>query len=233
MKRLCILLGVFLLLSSCQNTGGGKRTLSPHLNFFSSRTRDAVAIGSAAMQFDKMFSSVIEKKEVDVWFDPETDEVFLQFKYQSVTYRQYWDKPNRLKFITALEKYKADYASKNLNLKSSRARRAYGTLSGKTEWGQFSANVLMSSRARPRVNLGYQFKQESPYFSVTQQSAENLVNANDVKQYSLDIITYFTRAQADELAKLFDQQYLLSFSGPQSTPEDLIPAQDDDYREAE
>ncbi|GHV65533.1 hypothetical protein AGMMS49587_19910 [Spirochaetia bacterium] len=220
-------LGVSLLLFSCKSTGAK----GPIANFFPGTNTEAVSIGSAAMQFNKFFSSGIEKKDVETYFDPHTDMVYLQFRYQTVVYRQFWDKSNRLQFITALEKYKKDYEAKKLNLKGSRAIRAYGILKGLTVWGQFSSNIFMNAASRPRLELGYQFKQNSPYFTVHQLAADNIYNASDEGKSSIAITTYFTRAQADELAKLFDQQYLLSFSGPKSAPADTAPAQDEGYTE--
>ncbi|GHT52831.1 hypothetical protein FACS1894106_2390 [Spirochaetia bacterium] len=226
MKRLLILLVVPLLLFSCKSSG--KRTISMNPNFLADL--DPIAIGSAAMQFDKLVSSSLEKREVDVWFNPRTDSVYLQFRYQTINFRQIWDKSNRLQFVTALENYKKDYEAKNLNLKSSRARRAYGTLTGSIEWGQFSSAYLMNAEARPYIQMGYQFRQNSPYFTVYQEAAESLTNlGDDVKKTSLGITTYFTRAQAEELAKLFDQQYLLSFIGRRADPGAAIPVQEDDY----
>ncbi|GHU72348.1 hypothetical protein FACS189450_09970 [Spirochaetia bacterium] len=233
MKRLLILLGVSLLLFSCGSLGKKTRTSNP--NFLADM--NPVAIGSASMQFDKFMSSSIDKKEVEAFFDPRTDSVYIQFNYQTLTFRQFWDKSNRLQFITALEKYKKDYEAKNLNLKGSRARRAYGSLNGRVEWGMFSSSASMASESRPRIGLGYLFKQDKPYFIVYQEAAENLISPSDeAKRSSPDITAYFTRAQADELAKLFDQQYLLSFLGPRADPGYAAPAQEDDYdgyREAE
>jgi hypothetical protein len=234
MKRLFILLGVSLLLFSCESFGKKTKALNP--NFLADM--DSVSIGSAAMQFDKFFSSSIEKKEVEVWFDPRIDSVYLQFRHQTIVYKQYWDKSNRLQFITALEKYKKDYEAKNLNLKGARAGRVYGVLDGRLQWGQFSSSIFMNAESLPRVELGYMFKQNNPYFTVHQLAAENIFNTSDEKKESMGITIYFTRAQADELAKLFDQQYLLSFIGPRlipegAAPEDTIPAVEEGYKEAD
>ncbi|GHU73323.1 hypothetical protein FACS189450_12890 [Spirochaetia bacterium] len=223
MKRLLMLLGISFLLFSCASQNN--RTRNP--DFLADM--DPVSIGSVPMQFEKFLSSVIEKKDVEVWFDPRIDSVYLQYRYQTGTFRQYWNKSGRLQFITALEKYKKDYEARNLNLKGARALRAYGITGGRTIWGQFSSNVFMNAEALPKIELGYQFKQDSPYFTVHYGSAENIRSTDHQKETSLGMIAYFTRTQADELAKLFDQQYLLSFLGPRPDPGYAAPAQEDDY----
>jgi hypothetical protein len=222
-------LGASLLLFSCESLGTKPRASNP--NFLADM--DPLSIGSVSMQFDKFLSSSLEKKDAEVWLDPRTDSVYIQFRYQAVTFKQFWDKSNRLQFITALEKYKKDYEAKNLNLKGSRAGRAYGILDGRTQWKLIDGSLISSenSESRPKIGLGYQFKQNSPYFTVQQAAAENLLGTSDEQRESLALSVYFTRAQAEELAKLFDQQYLLSLLGRRPAPADPAPAQDTDYRE--
>jgi hypothetical protein len=231
MRRLLILFGISLLLFSCESFGKKPRAMNPN----SLADRDPIAIGTAAMQFDKFFSTSLEKKDVEVWLDPRTDSVYLQFKYQTITFRQFWDKSNRLQFITALEKYKKDYEAKNLNLKKNRARRAYGILESRIVWGQIANDIFMNAEARPKMELGYAFRKDSPYFAIYQRSANNLLGlqGDGEEKESLVLNIYFTRAQADELVKLFDQQYLLSFltAVPAPVPADPAPAQDTDYPE--
>ncbi|MDR3333973.1 MAG: hypothetical protein LBT13_03655 [Treponema sp.] len=170
---------------------------------------DPLPLGSANMEFDKFFSSGLEQKPVSLVFDPRLDRVYLEFKYQTVTYRQYWDKTGREGFIAAVKRYHADYEARNLTNKPSKSRSAYGTLQSTTEWGQFRFSV--SSRASPRIELGYHFKQNNPYFTVLQREAKETHWGGDNETSSLRIILYFTRIQADELAGFFDQDYLLSF----------------------
>jgi hypothetical protein len=193
-----------------------------------------ISVGAVSGQFQKMLSSSLEKKDINVYFMPRTDEVYLEFKYQTLTFRQYWEKTDRLKFVTALEGYKKDYAARALKLKGARARRVYGNFEGKTEWGQVNTSFLMNSRAFPNMELGYQFKKESPYFTMNMQAALDVLNLGDgLERNSLDVMIYLTRAQGDELAALFDQQYLLSFLGPRASPDYYVPDADEEYQEPE
>jgi hypothetical protein len=233
MKRLFMLLFLPFLLISCKTLERrAAQVRSSHPNFIADL--DPVSVGAVSGQFQKLLSSSLEKKDINVYFMPRTDEVYLEFKYQTLTFRQYWEKADRLKFFTAIEQYKKDYTARALNLKGVRARRGYGNFHGKTEWGQINTGFFMNSRAFPNVELGYQFKKTSPYFTVNMQAAPDVLYLGDgFERDSLNVMIYLTRAQGDELAALFDQQHLLSFLGPQAAPDYYVPQTDEGYQEAE
>jgi hypothetical protein len=88
-------------------------------------------------------------------------------------------------------------------------RRAYGILESVTEWGTFK--IMINSRARPKVELGYAFEQNSPYFVITQREAKNEIASSDSSaNTSLRVSLYFTRALAEELTAALDRSRLLS-----------------------
>jgi hypothetical protein len=231
MKRLFLFLFLPFLLASCSTIERHTaRVRASHPNFIADM--EPVSVGAFAGQFKKMLSSSLERKDINVYFMPRTDEVYLEFKYQTLTFRQYWEKSDRLNFITALERYKKDYSSRALTLKSSRARRVYGNFEGKAEWGQINTGLLMNSRSFPLVELGYQFRKESPYLTVYMKAAPDVLGLGEGFEHdSLDVMLYLTRGQGDELTALFDQQYLLSFVGDRSEPDYYEPKTDEGYQE--
>jgi hypothetical protein len=156
------------------------------------------------------FPTRIRQIPLTLSFDPRNDMVYIQFRYQTVTYRQYWDPANRARFIAAVERYHADYEARNLpERKRRKSRRVYDTLKSLTEWETFK--ITTSARSHPRIYLGYAFPAKNPYFLVTQLPAKNEVNVNDyMERNSLQIELYFTRAMATALAQLFDQGHLNS-----------------------
>jgi hypothetical protein len=173
---------------------------------------DPFSLGTISLEFDKMLSSAVEKKDAAVFFDPRINSVYLEFRYQSVKYTQYWDKEARDLFIAALAHYHADYDAKNLISKDSKTRAIYGRFKGMTQWGTF--NFSTKGKSYPECNLGYTFKQGKPYFSVFQREALDVTpESNEQKKSSLQIRTYFTRSQADELAQYFDYDYLIAALG--------------------
>jgi hypothetical protein len=194
--------------------------------------RDPVSVGAVEFEVDRFFSSNVEKKEASLIFYPRYNTVALEFRYQTIRYRQFWDLAGRQKFVLALERYKEDYAAKNLVNKYSKSRSIYGKFKGKIEWETFS--ITTPGLAYPTMEMGYRFRGKgggSPYFAVLQQSAkdEYTLNSDSSKPDSLQICTYYTRAQGEELAKMFDQSFLLSLLGPLPDP-DEPPAQDE-YQE--
>jgi hypothetical protein len=155
------------------------------------------------------FPTRIKQIPLTLTYDPRNNVVCIQFSYQTVTYRQYWDSANRIRFISAVERYHADYEARNLpERKRRKSRRAYDTLKGLSTWGAFK--FMINSRSSPRIYLGYTFRDNSPYFLVTQMPAKNELSSKNSEQNSLQIELYFTRAMAEALAEIFDQNYLVS-----------------------
>lgn len=204
---------------------------------------DPIRLGVASIEFDKFFSSELDKKNVEVSFDPRINAVSLYFSYQGVKYTQYWDKRNREIFISALAQYKDAYTARNLPKKNFRTPSAYGKTTGMTMWWSFS--FASKSKSYPLFEIGYIFKkdkstgQEAPYFMVLQREAPDTLNESESsKKSSLQIRMYFTRSQADELAAFFDEDFLsealrnaLNIDGAaDETPKPSVDF--DDYAEA-
>lgn len=201
-----------LVLAACNST--------PKMSIDGVADMDPLPAGSFEAEFPRFFSSAVEKKKINAVFRPRDNMVYLEFKYQTVTYRQYWNQENRARFREALEKYKADYGARNLINRPSRTRRIYGTLKGMAQWGypvNISILVLnLNSMGYPNYEMGYVFKedssrQESPYFTVFQRECQDVYMAGkEVEGKSSNIFVYYTRAQAEDIAGVFDQRYLLS-----------------------
>jgi hypothetical protein len=190
-----------LLFSACATTTALREDMIADL--------DPLPAGTIQAGVIQLFPTRVGPIPVPVTFEPRTNRVYLQFPYQTVTYRQYWDASSRAAFIAALSQYQGDYDRRELPQQSLvRTRKAYGSFSAMTEWGQFA--FMINARSYPAIELGYAFQNDSPYFIVTQKEAPNVNAATDVQNNSLRITLYFTRAMAEELAALFDQEHLLS-----------------------
>lgn len=169
---------------------------------------DSFSLGTVTVMFDRTFSSQIKEHQIEAIFHPRYNEVSLEFRYELISYRQYWNMAGRQQFIDALAKYKEDFSQKNLNLKYSKSRAAYGRHKGRIEWETFKFTT--TNKASPTFEFGYRFRGDYPYFSVIQLSAkdenENSSRANlESSQFSM----YFTRSQGDALAGVFNQEFLL------------------------
>jgi hypothetical protein len=192
---------------------------------------DPVSAGSVEIVFDRLFSSKLNKAEVEVIFHPRLNSVALDFRYEMISYRQFWDLPARLQFAAALERYKEDYEARKLETQYRKTKAAYGRTRGRLEWETFKFSKTYI--AQPVIELGYRFKQGSPFFTTLMRSTkEDAPPGDNSDMESRQINMYFTRAQADELVKLFDQEYLMGLLGRTSvTPEEPAVEQADYYRE--
>jgi len=171
--------------------------------------------GEIETHIDNMFPlSGIKKIGVEVSYFPYDDAVCLKYKSDLFTYHQFWSLSGREAFLQALENYNVDYSERNIVENNRTTKRVYGAVEGYLYWQMFSITRRVS--ANMEVNLGYAFSARAPYFTVTQKlttyedifSEENNMN-------SQEITMYFTRAQARELAELFDQEYLRSLIPPE------------------
>jgi hypothetical protein len=170
---------------------------------------DPIQIGTVKIGFLSPFGTEIKQSEVPVFFNPRTGYAFLDFFQDLTTYHQYWDGPSRQAFISALERYKTDYDARDLNLSRTKSRRVYGTLNGFIDWGNIKR--MLNNRGYPKINLGYTFHKNSPYFTITQQDTKNIKIPDGANTGSSPyIVIYFTRSMAEDLAALFDQNYLMS-----------------------
>jgi hypothetical protein len=190
--------------------------------------------GSAEAYFDRYMSvGDLKKNEVSIFYYPIEDAVCLQFKIQFAECNQFWDKAGRAAFAVALERYKEDYEQRNLAKASKRtARRVYGSHQGFFAWKRTKVGV--QAHGSPKVELGYNIKNKAAFFTVTQLESYYVDPiARSRNQTSPVIMLYFTRAQADALVALFDEEYLNALRQPRpglSAPGDM---RTDNYYERE
>jgi hypothetical protein len=164
--------------------------------------------GSAEAQFEQLISfGKLKKSDIAVYYYPADDALCLQYKVDFVTYNQFWSKSGREVFLNALEQYKEDYEQRNLVKSNQKTKRIYGTVLGFLAWK--TTRFSVQAKGNPKVELGYYFKNKAPYFAITQREASYEDNfSRDNNKTSPNIVIYFTRNQAENLAALFDQEYL-------------------------
>jgi hypothetical protein len=200
-KVLCILLGAAFTLGACATT------VLPHQPDIRVANLDPVSLGTLDIGIVRLFSNTVELMQVPVVYNPRTDAVTLEFRVQLTRFRQFWTRRMREAFIRALAAYEADYEARDLPRGSAtRMGRTYATMKGRTEWWLFS--ITTEYEGFPLVDLGYNFKDGSPYFTVTQRKTEDVRERRTNQVSSLHIVLYFNRAMARDLAALFDEDYL-------------------------
>jgi len=200
LKKVTIILFLGLLVSSCQTTGRVKID-----DFTVNMNSPKITVGEVELQFETMMGmGKLKKQNVDVFYFPKEDAVCLTYKYEFYTYNQFWDRRGRRVFISALQKYNEDYEARNLERNTNKTQLKYGTVRGYLIWQQ--AAFTVQAFANMNVDLGYTFKERSPYFTIYQRDTEYIdENARDNNRISPNLTMYFTRAQAAELAEIFEQ----------------------------
>jgi hypothetical protein len=222
MKHLqAIFFVIILLFISCKTADPARKYPNMVAN------ADPISVGQIDAQSDSLIPSKLNKIGVQVVFYPRLNAVALEFRYEMLNHRQFWDESNRRDFAAALELYKTDYSAKTLSSKYFKTRAAFGKIKGQLEWETVSFSHTYKST--PFIELGYRFRENSPFFATHMRSAkqENVTGTN--KTSSQQINMYFTRAQADELVRLFDQSYLMGLVGIYGRTGTEGPVAMDDY----
>jgi len=174
---------------------------------------DPVSAGTIEVQLNKFLSSRLSKVEAEVIFYPRLNAVALEFKYELIRHRQFWDEDGRKQFALSLERYKADYEARNLVDRYRKTRAVYGKVPARVEWEAFK--YTKTRTAFPVIEIGYRFREKMPFFTTLMRPAKVEASNGDSSDRgeSSQISMFFTRAQADELVKLFDQDYLMGLLG--------------------
>ena len=205
---LCI---VVLLGTSCKTT----KAVSPYPTMIADV--EPFSVGTVNAAIDRTFSPGVHGVKVDVVFYPRTNEVGLEFVHGVSPYKQFWDQAGRQQFVQAINRYIDDFANRNLSTKYSRTRTVYGKVNGHFHWKPIP--VSLTYKSSPVFELGYRFKDKAPYFSVVQRAAaEETKNQKDRITESTQYSLYFTRAQGEEMIRLFDQALLVVSLGDLSAP---------------
>ena len=184
---------------------------------------DPVSAGTVEIQLNKFLSSQLIKVDAEVIFYPRLNAAALEFRYELIRHRQFWDEEGRNQFAKALEMYKEDYAARNLIDKYRKTRAVYGKVPARVEWEAFKYTKTRISY--PVIEIGYRFRNKLPFFTTLMRPAKIETEGGDTadRGESSQISMFFTRAQADELVKLFDQNYLMGLLGGMHGPQ---PGQD-------
>jgi hypothetical protein len=174
----------------------------------------SVDVSEIELQFNRPFPmSGIAKHDVKVTYFPLEDAVCLEYRLNGYTYNQFWHRAGRESFVKALEEYKEDFSAQKLVNKNAKTRKQYGVIADSYLRWQ-SVKITTPSTGNMEMELGYYFREKSPFFAVTQLEAvfESPTLQNSQNRNSAEIPIFFTRTQADELASLFNQDYLLSIT---------------------
>jgi len=221
---------VFLALGLMLGACGTVRT--PKKEFIVDVNSPKIEIGGIETQIDRLLSiGGLRKINVTVYYYPQEDAVCLKYTADFMTYNQFWSVDGRAAYIDALARYNEDYAARNLVRNKLSTFKQYNTVQGYLVWQlhQYSVRAM----ANMYVELGYSFRNRAPYFTVNQRDAEYIAAiGSDDNRTSPTIPMYFTRAQAENLAVLFDPEFLQAIVSNRSSGNESFSERDiqtDDY----
>jgi hypothetical protein len=202
-----IFTALIVTISGC-NTAGKPKTEDFTVNINSPK----IEIGEIELQTETMLGlGKLKKQNATVSYYPREDAVCLMYRYEFFNYHQFWNRRGRLGFISALQSYNLDYDTRDLQRTTGKTLKKYDTVRGYLIWQQLS--ITVRARANMNLELGYAFKDNAPYFTVQQRSAEYIdETSKDNSKTSPNIIMHFTRAQAAELAELFELYMTADFN---------------------
>ena len=179
---------------------------------------DPIPVGTIYAVFDRAIGRGLNTVRGEAFFYPRLNAVALEFRHEFVTFRQFWDETARRHFATALDSYNADFDAQNLITQHRRTRNVYGSVVGRLEWQ--TARFTTLHVAYPVIEIGYRFRDNSPFFTTLMRSAmsEPTHEASSSRAESRQLNMYFTRAQAADLVRVFDQAYLMGMLEMHGTP---------------
>jgi len=185
---------------------------------------DPFSVGSVEVQFDRFLSRRVNRVVVETVFHPRLNSVSLEFKYELLTYRQFWDEAARKQFAASLELYKRDFEDSKLIDNYRKTRAVYGNTRGRLEWE--TTKYTKTRVSNPTIDIGYRFRENTPFFTTLMRSAREIMGEGDSAPPvdSQAINMYFTRAQASDLVEIFDQARLVELIGKKTTPATDEPA---------
>jgi hypothetical protein len=185
-----------LLLFSCVSAPDSAERLSEI------KDRNPVLLGEIAVGINDSFFSTgkTEAVQVSVYWYPDDNAAALEIPFQYIKFLQYWDKSAREAFFAAFKGFKKDLGDLNFNLLGTKARRAYGSIRGLTEWRSLPITGVF--KAFPYYEFGYHKAGDTVFFTVIQTEAQE-VTFTSMDLESPRIAALFTPAQAESLAEMF------------------------------
>lgn len=118
------------------------------------------------------------------------------------------DKKTRIIYQEAVNKYLSDFENKKLTRRDKKSEKKYGKSRVTLNWGTIKGQT--PNKGDANIVLGYCFKDDSPYFSITIYPTTNELRATDeyAPESSMNLQFYFTKAQCKALSDFLDEKNL-------------------------
>lgn len=154
----------------------------------------------------------MEEVEGTVYFNAELKMAGFQANYYHQIYYLFMDENSRKKIKENVEQYIKDFEEHSLS-KKGKTYRQYGEVPVRLEWGSISS--MVDAYGNGKLQSGYRFHNDSPYFTLTVWPVKNLEQkkaAGSAK--SIKIQYFFTKKQAETLVNLLSNENLAEKLNP-------------------
>lgn len=129
-------------------------------------------------------------------------------QYMLAYYFVSFENTGRKELKAALKQYLKDFEEKKLERKGKNTYKKYGYIDVRLDWGTIQNSTPNYGTAK--ACIGYKFKNDSPYFTITIFPTENLredLSPVD-KMPSMKLNYFMTKAQATDLTNYLSDDYL-------------------------
>ncbi len=177
---------------------------------------------------------VLKQKRATVTIDPKLQEAGFGSPYLAAYYYLFLDSDSRKYLMNAIDNYFSDFENKRLKRDYGSSFKVYGKTPVRLRWGTLSNST--PNNGETEMNLGYKFKEKSPYFIITIYPTFNEhSNVTDAaEKESLMLTYYFTKAQLLDLKSMLAEETIANALIDFNNEDELeIEATVDDYDEYE
>ena len=154
----------------------------------------------------KTVGGKLKLEDAIIIYNIETGFVGFSANYQVGTYHVLFNEATRKVFRAAVTSYLADFEDKKLVRNTKKTYKTYGECPTTIHWSTFTKQLV--NRANSKVQFGYEFRNNSPFFSITVLSSENIAHKNlrSTITTNVPLHFYFTKAQASQMAELLSEE---------------------------
>jgi hypothetical protein len=180
--------------------------------FFTGSTKD-IEMNTAKL-FQLTAVNTLKQEDASTIYNIKTQKTGFSAWYQTNWYHLLFDNVTRAGLSSASQQYLSDFEQKKLDRKNGKSYKSYGEYPVTIQWGTFPG--MESGYADTDVQFGYEFKKDTPYFSITVWQTQNAAyteRSSDV-QNSSTLHFYMTKAQVTQMAELLSDAKIAEALAP-------------------
>lgn len=148
----------------------------------------------------------LESSEGTVYYNSSLKMAGFRANYYHQIYYIFINEDTRKKMKSNVERYIEEFNARQLS-KKGKTYKKYGEEPARLEWGTFSS--MIDAHGNGKIQFGYRFFNDSPYFTVTVWPVKNLEKHKAAgSDKSVKIQFFYTKKQAETLANLLENENL-------------------------